>query len=76
MKIQTTQTPRQAQIYWLSLRSAQDEAIMAFLKNDFAIQKDQNILPVIVESGEGELAEQLRLLMKRNQDELRLGKTA
>lgn len=76
MKIQTTQTPRRLLIYWLSRAEAQDDAIMDFIHNDMKLNKEQNILPVIVESGEGELAEQLRLLMKRNQDNMWLGKTA
>ncbi|MBR1533360.1 MAG: hypothetical protein IJ639_03265 [Ruminococcus sp.] len=42
------------------------DGIKEFLKNDFALQREQKTLPVIIESGSGELEEQLYLLMKRN----------
>lgn len=65
MKIQTMDAPKRAQIYWLNHSEAQDEAISAFLQNDFSLQKEQKILSVVIESGNGELEEQLYLLMKR-----------
>ena len=68
MKIQTMEAKKPARIYWLNHSEAQDEAITAFLQNDFALQKEQDVLPVIVESGKGELEESLYLLMKRQSD--------
>lgn len=65
MKIQTLDEKKRARIYWMRREEAQDEAVMTFLQNDFALQKEQSVLPVIVESGGGELEEALYLLMKR-----------
>lgn len=65
MKIQTIQAPKKVQVYWLSRDEAQDEAVKTFLKNDFALQKEQGVLPVVIESGGGSLEEALYLLMKR-----------
>ena len=65
LKIQTIDAPKQARIYWLSQIEAEDEAVTAFLHNDLALQREQGVLPVIVESGGGVLEESLYLLMKR-----------
>ena len=65
MKIKTMDAPKRAQIYWLSRSEMKDEAVSMFLQNDFSLQKEQKILPVVIESGSGELEEQLYLLMKR-----------
>ena len=65
MKIQTMQAPKKAQVYWLSRDEAQDEGVKMLLQNDFALQKEQGVLPVVIESGTGNLEEALYLLMKR-----------
>ena len=65
LKIQTMDAPKRAQIYWLSRSEMKDEAVSMFLQNDFSLQKEQKVLPVVIESGSGELEEQLYLLMKR-----------
>ena len=68
MKTQITEASRRAQLYWLSKRESEDEAFMVFLQSAIVNQKDQGTLPVIIESGEGDLEEMVYLLMKRNID--------
>lgn len=66
MKIQTIGGKRPVQLYWVSRSEAEYDGIKESLKNDFTLLREQKILPVIIESGSGELEEQLYLLMKRN----------
>lgn len=66
MKTQMMEAPRRAQLYWLSKSEMDDEAFMAFLQSVIANQKEQGTLPVIIESGEGDLEEMVYLLLKRN----------
>lgn len=65
MKIQSIEAKRLTQLYWLSPQEAENKEIAGFLHNAFSLQKEQGVLPVIVESGNGELKESLYLLMKR-----------
>lgn len=57
---------KRARIYWMRREEAQDEAVMTFLQNDLALQREQGVLPVFVESGNRVLEESLYLLIKRN----------
>lgn len=68
MKTQIMEAPRRAQLYWLSKQESEDEAFITFLQSIIANQKEQGTFPVIIESGEGDLEEQLYLLLKRNID--------
>ena len=66
MKTQVMEAPKRAQLYWLSQGEAEDETFMAFLKSMIANRKEQETLPVIIESGEGDPEEMVYLLLKRN----------
>ncbi len=68
MKTQMMEAPRRAQLYWLSKNEAGDETFMIFLQSIIANQKDQETLPVVIESGEGDPEEMVYLLLKRNID--------
>lgn len=68
MKTQVMEATRRAQLYWLSQREAEDETFMAFLKSMIANRKEQETLPVIIESGEDDPEEMIYLLLKRNID--------
>lgn len=62
------EAPKRAQLYWLSKRETEDETFMAFLKSMIANRKEREMLPVIIESGEGDSEEMIYLLLKRNID--------
>ena len=68
MKTQMMEAPRRAQLYWLSKQESEDETFMVFLQSVIADQKEQEILPIIIESGEGDPEEMVYLLLKRNID--------
>ena len=68
MKTQMMEGPRRAQLYWLSKNETGDETFMIFLQSIIANQKDQETLPVVIESGEGDPEEMVLLLLKRNID--------
>ena len=62
------EAPKKAQLYWLCKQESEDEVFMVFLQSVIADQKEQEILPVIIESGEGDPEEMVYLLLKRNID--------
>lgn len=66
MKIQTVGGKRQVRLYWMNRAEAEDDGINELLKFDFALLRERKTLPVIIESGESNLDEQLYLLLKRN----------
>lgn len=68
MKTQIMEAPKRAQLYWLSKNEAEDETFMAFLKTMIVNRKEHETLPVIIESGEGNLEEMVYLLLKQNID--------
>ncbi len=68
MKTQVTEALKRAQLYWLSKQESEDEAFMVLLQSAIANQKDQETLPVVIESGEGDPEEMVYLLLKRNID--------
>lgn len=66
MKTQSIRGNRPVQLYWMNRSEAEDDGINELLRIDFALRREQKTLPVIIESGESDLEEQLYLLMKRN----------
>lgn len=68
MKAQVMEAPRRAQLYWISQRETENETFMAFLKSMIANRKEREMLPFIIESGEGNPEEMIYLLLKRNID--------
>ena len=66
MKIQTIGGKRPVQLYWVNRSEAVDDGINKLLKIDFSLLNERKTLPVIIESGESNLDEQLYLLLKRN----------
>lgn len=65
MKVQGKGGKRPVRLYWMNRSEAEDDGINELLTIDFALLRERKILPVIIESGEGDLEEQLYLLMKR-----------
>lgn len=64
--MQVTEASRRSQLYWLSKHETEDETFIAFLKCMIANRKEQEMFPVIIESGEGDTEEMVYLLLKRN----------
>lgn len=68
MKTQIMEAPKRSQLYLLSKHETEDETFIAFLKCMIANRKEQEMFPVIIESGEGNPEEMVYLLLKRNID--------
>ena len=66
MKIEVREAPHKAVLFWLSRAEAADTQMMDSLKTQFKNWKSRGYLPVIFESGEGNMEDHLYLLMKRN----------
>lgn|GEM_PF-6381504 len=66
MKVQSTGGKWPARLYWMNRAEAEDDGINKLLKIDFSLLNERKTLPVIIESGESNLDEQLYLLLKRN----------
>lgn len=66
MKIEVREVPCKAVLLWLSRTEAADNQVMDSLKSQFKSWKNRGYLPVVFESGEGNMEDHLYLLMKRN----------
>lgn len=66
MKIKSIEGKRPVQMYWMNRSEVKDDGINELLKFDFALLRERKPLPVIIESGEGDLEEMVYLLLKRN----------
>lgn len=66
MKIEVREVPHKTVFFWLSIAEAADSQVMNSLKPQFKSWKDKGYLPVVFESGEGNMEDHLYLLMKRN----------
>ena len=70
MKIEVREYPRKVVYYWISNEEGQDKELMASLIPRFNEWKSKNYLPVVFESGAGNLEDSMYLLMKRNYEDL------
>lgn len=66
MKIEVREIPHKTVLFWLSRAEAADSQVMDSLKPLFKSWKSQGYLPVVFESGEGDMNDSMYLLMKRN----------
>lgn len=66
MKIEVREIPHKTVLFWLSRAEAADSQVMDSLKSQFKSWKNRGYLPVVFESGEGNMEDHLYLLMKRN----------
>ena len=66
MKIEIRERPYKTVLLWMSKEEAADEELQASLKPKFAEWKKKNYLPIVFESGEGNLEDSMYMLMKRN----------
>ena len=66
MKIEIREQPVKAVLYWLSQDEANDESLMSSLRLQFAKWKAKKYLPVVMESGDGNIEESMYCLMKHN----------
>lgn len=66
MKIEIRERPYKTVLLWMSREEAADEKLIASLKPRFAEWKKKNYLPIVFESGEGDLEGSMYMLMKRN----------
>lgn len=66
MKIEIRERPYKTVLLWMSREEAADEKLTASLKPKFAAWKKKNYLPIVFESGEGNLEDSMYMLMKRN----------
>ena len=66
MKIEVRERPYKAVLFWLSREEAGDESLIASLTPQFSKWKSKNYLPVVFESGDGNLEDSMYMLMKRN----------
>lgn len=66
MKLEIRESPVKAVLYWLSKTEAEDEVLMSSLRPRFAEWKAKKYLPVVMESGEGDIEESMYYLMKHN----------
>ena len=65
MKIKSIGGKRPVQMYWMNRSEVKDDGINELLKIDFSLLNERKTLPVIIESGNCDLEEQLYLLLKR-----------
>lgn len=66
MKIEIRERPFKTVLFWMSKEEAADKELNASLKPRFAEWKKKKYLPVIFESGDGNLEDSMYMLMKRN----------
>ena len=66
MKIEIRERPYKTVLLWMSREEAADEELQASLNPKFAEWKKKNYLPIVFESGEGNLEDSMYMLMKRN----------
>lgn len=66
MKIEAREIPHKTVLFWLSRAEAADSQVMDSLKPLFKNWKNRGYLPVVFESGEGDMNDSMYLLMKRN----------
>ena len=66
MKIEVRERPYKTVLFWLSREEAGDEDLMASLNPQFSKWKAKNYLPVVFQSGDGDLEDSMYMLMKRN----------
>ena len=66
MKIEVREIPHKTVLFWLSRAEAADSQVMDSLKPLFKSWKNRGYLPVVFESGEGDMNDSMYLLMKRN----------
>ena len=66
MKIEIRERPFKTVLFWMSKEEAADKELNASLKPQFAEWKKKKYLPVVFESGDGNLEDSMYMLMKRN----------
>ena len=66
MKIEKRERPYKTVLFWLSGEEAADKALMTTLRSQFFAWQAKNYLPVVLESGKGNLEDNIYMLMKRN----------
>ena len=66
MKIDYVETPLRQVRIWLTRAEGQDQALLDSLKPRYKEWKAQGYLPVVFESGESKLEDDMYLLMKHN----------
>ena len=66
MKIEIRERPFKTVLIWMSKEEAADKQLNASLKSQFAEWKKKKYLPVVFESGDGNLEDSMYMLMKRN----------
>ena len=66
MKIEIRERPYKTVLLWMSSEEAADEDLKASLKPRFAEWKKNKYLPIVFESGEGNLEDSMYMMMKRN----------
>jgi len=66
MKIEIRERPYKVVLYWMSKEEAENKNLIDSLKPQFLAWKDKKYLPVIFESGNGNLEDSMYMLMRRN----------
>ena len=66
MKIEIRERPYKVVLYWMSREEAENKNLIDSLKPQFLAWKDKKYLPVIFESGDGNLEDSMYMLMRRN----------
>ena len=66
MKIEVKEAPFKTILFWISTEEANNEHFMSSLRSRFKYIKDNKYLPVILESGTGNMEDHMYLLMKHN----------
>ena len=70
MKIEILEKPHRTVLFWTSKEEAANKAPMDSLKPQFAEWKRKKYLPVVMESGDGNLEETMYCLLKRNMERI------
>lgn len=66
MKIEIREVPHKTVFVWLSAEEAADEVLMTSLRANYAKWRARGFLPVVFESGRGDLENSMYQLMKHN----------
>lgn len=68
MRFEVQEKPIKVAAYWVSKEEAADKDFMNSLKPEFKAWKKKNYLPVVYEAGEGNVEDNMYMLMKHNYD--------
>ena len=70
MRIQYQENPTKLVYIWLSREEGQDKALLDSLKPQYAAWRADGYMPVVMESGKGDIEHGMYLLMKHHYEKI------